>query len=82
MSTASTEGNDDFARLGRRFRLLPPDVQQRLFGTVARHVGAAPRGIQLRAIFDFFRADPAYGRGVARALGIDLQKELSGQGPA
>lgn len=36
-----------------------------------------PREIQLRQICHFFRADPGYGSGVARALGIDLEKEMA-----
>jgi catalase len=46
-----------------------------LFGNIARHMqaGNTSRDIQLRQICHFFRADPAYGMGVARALGISLE---------
>jgi catalase len=46
-----------------------------LFGNIARHMqaGNTSHDIQLRQICHFFRADPAYGIGVARALGIDLE---------
>ena len=36
----------------------------------ARSIGAAPREIQLRHIGNCLKADPAYGRGVAEALGL------------
>ena len=41
---------------------------------IARHMqaGNTSKEIQLRQICHFFRADPAYGIGAARALGIDL----------
>jgi catalase len=65
-------GNDDYTQPGNLFRLMPPEAQQRLFGNIARHMAEVPREIQLRQICHFFRADPAYGMGVARALGIDM----------
>jgi len=57
---------------GNLFRLMPPDAQQRLFGNIARHLTGMSRETQLQQICHFFRADPAYGIGVATALGIDL----------
>jgi len=70
------DGNDDYTQPGNLFRLMTPDAQQRLFGNIARHMAQAPREIQLRAICHFFRADPAYGAGVAKALGLDLETEM------
>jgi catalase len=55
---------------------MTPDAQERLFGNIGRHMAQVPREIQLRAICHFFRADPAYGIGVAKALGLDLEKEM------
>jgi catalase len=51
---------------------MPAEAQERLFGNIARHMTGVPREIQLRQICHFFRADPAYGLGVAKALGLDL----------
>ena len=70
------EGNDDYTQPGDLFRLLPEDSRQRLFGNIARHMRAVPREIQLRQICHFFRADPAYGIGVSKALGIDVNEFL------
>jgi catalase len=52
------------------------EQRKRLFGNVARHMqaGNTSQEIQLRQICHCFRADPAYGMGVARALGIDLEE--------
>ena len=65
-------GNDDFAQAGHLFRLFSPEQKQRLFGNLARHMTGVPREIQLRQICHFFRADAAYGLGVAQALGLDV----------
>ncbi len=43
-----------------------------------RHVS---REIQLRQIRHFFRADPAYGMGVAAGLGMDMAS-MAGMVPA
>ncbi|MBK7522128.1 MAG: catalase [Gammaproteobacteria bacterium] len=52
------------------FRLMTPAQQQLLFENTARSIGDAPREVQLRHIRNCFKADPAYGEGVAKALGI------------
>ena len=79
------DGNDDFTQAGNLFRLMTPESQQRLFGNIARHMGAVPPEIQFRQICHFFRADPAYGLGVAKALNLDLSefmKKAGGPGAA
>lgn len=63
---------DYFSQPGRLFRLMKPDEQARLFANTARAIGEAPREIQLRHIHHCSQADPAYGEGVAKALGIPL----------
>lgn len=66
------DGNDDYTQPGNLFRLLKPDAKERLFGNIARHMTGVPQEIQLRQICHFFRADPAYGLGVAKALNLDI----------
>lgn len=63
---------DYFSQPGALFRLMSPDQQLSLFENTARSIGAAPIDIQLRHIGHCLKADPAYGTGVARALGIPL----------
>ena len=61
---------DYFEQPGKLFRLMSPEQQEALFGNTARALGDAPREIKLRHIRHCFKADPAYGIGVARACGI------------
>jgi catalase len=56
---------------------MSPAQRQALFENTARSIGGAPREIQLRHIGNCMKADPAYGRGVAKALGIE-SRELEG----
>jgi catalase len=76
------EGNDDYTQAGNLFRLMNKEQRERLFGNIARHMqaGNTSHDIQLRQICHFFRADPAYGMGVARALGIDLENSVAENG--
>ncbi|MCX6092598.1 MAG: hypothetical protein NTX23_07010 [Candidatus Bipolaricaulota bacterium] len=46
------------------------EQQEALFGNTARALGDAPREVKIRHIGNCMRADPAYGKGVATALGI------------
>jgi catalase len=68
------DGNDDYTQPGNLFRLFDAGQKARLFANIARHMASVPREIQLRQICHFFRADPAYGFGVAKELGIDLDQ--------
>ena len=66
------DGNDDYKQPGDLFRLMTPEQQQRLIGNLVRAMMPVPREIQLRQIGHFLKAEPAYGEGVARGLGIDV----------
>ncbi|MBN2847697.1 MAG: catalase, partial [Coriobacteriia bacterium] len=57
---------------GRLFRLMTADERQRLFENTARAMGDAPKMIKVRHIGNCYKADPAYGEGVAAALGIPM----------
>jgi len=48
--------------------------QQVLFENTARAMGDAPDFIKIRHIGNCLKADPAYGKGVADALGIPLDR--------
>ena len=67
------EDTDYYSQPGALFRLLAADKQRLLFENTARSIGGAPREIQLRHIGHCLKADPAYGKGVADALGIALK---------
>ena len=64
------EDTDYYSQPGALFRLMTPAQRQVLFENTARSVGGATKEIQLRHIENCRKADPAYGDGVAKALGI------------
>ena len=64
-------GNDDYGQAGALFRLMSPDQQRQLFGNIAAAMGGVPEVIQRRQVALFAKVDPAYGAGVAAALGLD-----------
>ena len=63
---------DYYTQPGLLFRLMKPEQQQVLFENTARAMGDIMRGVKLRHIGNCLKADPAYGKGVAQALGIPL----------
>lgn len=66
-------GNEDYSQPGNLFRLMNAEEKARLIGNLVRAMKNVPREIQLRQIGHFYRADPNYGRGVARGLGIEKE---------
>jgi len=69
------EDNDDYySQPGNLFRLMSPEQQKVLFGNTARAMGDAPQEIKIRHISNCTKADPAYGEGVANALGISTSE--------
>jgi catalase len=54
---------------------MSSELQKRLFANVARMMAGMPREIQLRQICDIFRAEPAFGVGLATALGFAVSRE-------
>nr|WP_321237811.1 catalase [uncultured Tolumonas sp.] len=63
---------DYYSQPGKLFRLMNADQQKTLFENTARAMGDAPKEIKIRHISNCLKADPAYGAGVANALGISL----------
>jgi catalase len=69
------EDDDDYyTQPGNLFRLMDANQQQRLFDNTAGEVGGAEKFIQIRHIENCYKADPAYGEGVAKALGISMSE--------
>ncbi|GMV00490.1 MAG: catalase [Burkholderiaceae bacterium] len=65
------EDDDDYYSQPRAlFRLMTPAQQQVLFENTARAMGDAPDDIKRRHVENCTKCDPAYGAGVAKALGI------------
>lgn len=66
------EDDDYYSQPGKLFRIMTAAQQQVLFENTARAMGDAPKEIKVRHIGNCLKADPAYGEGVAKALGIPL----------
>lgn len=64
------EDGDYFSQPRALFQLMTPDKRQVLFENTARSLGGAPKEIQIRHVRNCLKADPAYGAGVAKALGL------------
>ncbi len=68
------DDSDYYTQPGKLFRLMSPAQQQVLCENTARALGDAPGMIKVRHIGNCLKADPDYGHGVAKALGIPLAK--------
>ncbi|MEG2139861.1 MAG: catalase [Bilophila sp.] len=65
------EDDDDYYSQPRAlFRLMTPAQQQVLFENTARAMNGASDEVKKRHIDNCTKADPAYGQGVAKALGL------------
>ena len=62
-------GSDDFTQAGNLFRLFDAGQRQRLFQNIAAAMQGVPEAIKQRQIALFAQCDPAYGAGVAKAVG-------------
>lgn len=59
-----------FEQPGKLFNLMSIEQQQVLFENTGRNMNGVDKHIQLRHIVHCYKADPAYGQGVADALGV------------
>lgn len=66
------EDEDYYTQPGNLFRLMTTKQQQILFDNTASSIVDAERFIQERHISNCFKADPEYGKGIAKALGIEI----------
>jgi catalase len=64
------DGNDDYTRPGNLFRLMTDEQKKALFANTAAAMAGVPEEIQLQWIGHCARADPAYGEGLGRSLGL------------
>jgi catalase len=66
--------DDHWEQPGNLFRAMTAAERRHLFENTARSIGGASSEVQERHIRNCSRADPAYGDGIARALGIPVQQ--------
>ena len=64
------DGNDDYRQPGDLFRLMSRESQERLFSNFADAMAGVPLEIIRRQVAHCYRADPAYGKGLAVRLGL------------
>jgi len=64
--------SDYYTQPGNLFRLMTADAKERLIGNIAGSLGETPKRIQELQVQHFYKADPAYGSGIARKLGLDI----------
>ena len=66
--------SDYYSQPGDLFRLMPPAAKQRLIDNIVSSLGnGVPQRIQELQIRHFYKADPAYGTGVAKGLGLNIE---------
>jgi catalase len=68
------EGNDDYTQAGNLFRLMKPEQKSQLIQNIVNAMKTVPKEIQERQVRHFYKADPAYGEGVAKGLGLSIPK--------
>jgi catalase len=62
---------DHWEQPANLFRKMSASARASLFANTGRQIGGASRAVQERHVANCYRADPAYGAGVAAALGLD-----------
>jgi len=73
---------DYYTQPGNLFRLMPADAKQRLISNIVGSLGGAPKRIQELQVQHFYKADPAYGSGVAQGLGLDIDAIIGKMQPS
>jgi len=73
---------DYYSQPGMLFRMMDEAAQQRLCENIAGGLGQVEERIQDLQISHFYKCDPKYGEGVAKAIGRDIktivgEKELA-----
>jgi catalase len=68
--------SDYYSQAGDLFRLMSQDEKDRLMDNIAGSLISVPRPIQELQIPHFYRADPAYGTGVAKGLGLKIEEVI------
>ena len=71
---------DYYTQPGNLFRLMKPDARERLIGNIVASMQTVPQRIQEVQVQHFYKADPAYGMGVARGLGLNVERIINSAG--
>ncbi len=68
------DDHDYCTQPGKLLRLMSPEQQNVLFQNTARAMGDPPKEITIRHTGNCLKADSAYGKGMANALGVSLDE--------
>lgn len=68
------DDNDYYTQPGLLFNLMNDNQKQILFENTASNMGGTTNEVKIRHIGNCYKADPAYGEGVAKALGIPMNE--------
>jgi catalase len=71
------DSEDHFTQPGNLFRLMSSAQQAVLFSNTAGAMGDCPREIKLRHARNCYKADAAYGIGVAEAMSLPVSEVSS-----
>ena len=74
--------SDYFTQPGKLWRLMSAEDQRATCENTARAMGDSALFIKQRHVRNCSYADPEYGKGVAKALGIDYEEALKAEDPA
>ena len=67
--------NDDYTQAGDLFRLMNAEQRARLMDNIAGAMQGVPEEVVVRQVDHFRRVNPAYGDGIARRMGMDVEEE-------
>ncbi len=67
------QGNEDYSQAGALYRLMSADQKSQLVDNLVGALKSVPRIIQERQLGHFSKADPDYGVGVAKGVGIAVE---------
>ncbi len=72
---APYDHNDHYTQAGDLYRLMSTEERERLVNNIVEAMKPVEKDeIKLRQIAHFYKADPEYGLGVARGLGLEVPK--------
>ncbi len=66
------EDTDYYSHAGALFRLMSDEQKALLINNIAGTMAGVSEDVVQRQLQYFFKADPAYGEGIAKALGVNL----------
>lgn len=66
------EDTDYYSHAGALFRLMNAEQKALLINNIAGAMAGVSSDVVQRQLQHFFKADPAYGEGIATALGVSL----------